>query len=69
MLTRKKGKIIMIKCKIFTSTNSDWVEQLIEEYYKQYEVIDIKFSTTDAAGTTFDRRDVKYSIIVIYKRR
>ena len=59
----------MIKCKIFTSTDSDWIKQLIEEYYKQYEVIDIKFSTTDAAGTTFDRRDVKYSIMIIYKGR
>lgn len=57
----------MIKCKIFTSTDSNWINQLIEEYYKQYEVIDIKFSTTDAAGNAFDRRDVKYSVMIIYK--
>ena len=59
----------MIKCKVFTSTDGDWIQQLVEEYYKQYEVIDIKFSTTDAAGTTFDRRAVKYSFMIIYKGR
>lgn len=60
----------MIECKIFTSTDSDWIKQLVKEYYKQYEVIDIKFSITPAAECVFDSKgDVRYGIMVIYKGR
>ena len=55
----------MIKCKIYFSFNYTSIEQIVEHCYKEYEVVDVKFST--AMDVTFNRE--KYSVMIIYKEK
>lgn len=55
----------MVKCKIYFSFDYTAIEQVVMQFYKKYDVVDIKFST--AIDVTFNRE--KYSVMIIYKEK
>lgn len=54
----------MVKCKVHSSFDFSVIEQMVMQFYKKYEIVDVKFSTT------MDEYDLlKYSVMIIYKEK
>lgn len=55
----------MVKCKIHSSFDYERIEQIIMRFYEEYEVVDVKFSTT----LDFAYKCISYSVMIIYKEK
>lgn len=55
----------MIKCKIHSSFNYTAIEQMVMQFYEEYEIVDVKFSTTLDAPYNC----VNYSVMIVYKEK
>lgn len=55
----------MVKCKVHSSFDFNVIEQMVMQFYEEYEIVDVKFSTT------MDEYDslLKYSVMIIYKEK
>lgn len=55
----------MVECKIYSYFDYTKIEKTVMHFYKNYEVIDIKFST--AMDVKFNR--VNYNVMIVYKEK
>lgn len=55
----------MVKCKVHSSFDFNVIEQMVMRFYEEYEIVDVKFSTTIDVSYNC----VSYGVMIIYKEK